>query len=46
MSEQEEFEFFANDPNLKRWYKEMPNSKEEDLQVLKQMWDIIMENKK
>lgn len=45
MSEQEEFEAFANDPELKRWYKELPNSKEEDLQALKQMWDIIKKNK-
>lgn len=45
MSEQEEFEAFANDPELKRWYKELPNSKEEDLQALKQMWEIIKKNK-
>lgn len=45
MSEQEEFEAFANDPDLKRWYKELPNSKEEDLQALKQMWDIIKKNR-
>lgn len=45
MSEQEELEAFANDPELKRWYKELPNSKEEDLQALKQMWEIIKKNK-
>lgn len=46
MSEQEEFQSFANDPELERWYKELPNSEEEDLQALKQMWDIIKKNKK
>lgn len=45
MSEQEEFQSFANDPELERWYKELPNS-EEDLQALKQMWEIIKKNKK
>lgn len=44
-TEQEEFEAFINNPDLKRWYKELPNSKEEDLQALKQMWDIIKKNK-
>lgn len=45
MSEQEEFESFANNPELERWYKELPNSKEEDLEALKQMWDIIKKNR-
>lgn len=45
MSEQEEFEAFANNPDLERWYKELPNSKEEDLEALKQMWEIIKKNK-
>lgn len=42
----EEFEAFANDPELERWYKDLPNSEEEDLQSLKQMWEIIKRNKK
>ncbi len=46
MSEEEEFQSFANDPELERWYKELPNSEEEDLQALKQMWEIIKKNKK
>ena len=43
---EEEFEGFANDPELERWYKELPKNKEEDLQSLIQMWDIIKKNKK
>lgn len=46
MSEQDEFESFANNPDLERWYKELPNSEEEDLEALKQMWEIIKRNKK
>lgn len=46
MSEQEEFEAFANNPELGRWYKELPNSNEEDLEALKQMWEIIKKNRK
>lgn len=46
MSEQEEFEAFANNPELERWYKELPNSDEEDLEALKQMWEIIKQNRK
>ena len=41
-----EFEAFANNPDLERWYKDLPNSEEEDLEALKQMWDIIKKNKK
>lgn len=46
MSEQEEFEAFANNPELERWYKDLPNSDEEDLESLKQMWEIIKKNRK
>lgn len=41
----EEFEAFANDPELGRWYRELPKSNEEDLQKLRQMWDIIRGDK-
>ncbi|MFD2760475.1 helix-turn-helix domain-containing protein [Lentibacillus juripiscarius] len=34
-----------SDPKLKRWYKELPNSKEEDLQKLYKMWQIIKNDK-
>ena len=37
----EEFRNVINDPELRRWYSELPNSKEEDLQKLRKMWDII-----
>jgi transcriptional regulator with XRE-family HTH domain len=37
----EEFEKFINDPELERWYKELPKSKEEDLRKLRKMWEII-----
>nr|WP_259547985.1 helix-turn-helix domain-containing protein [Heyndrickxia oleronia] len=37
----EEFEAFINDPDLQRWYKELPSSKEEDLRKLRKMWEII-----
>ncbi|SEM14072.1 transcriptional regulator [Paenisporosarcina quisquiliarum] len=42
-NEQEEIEFqaFANDPSLQKWYKELPQSEEEDLQKLRKMWEII-----
>lgn len=35
------FQAFANNPSLQKWYKELPNSKEEDLEKLRKMWDII-----
>ncbi|WP_406944521.1 helix-turn-helix domain-containing protein [Halobacillus sp. SY10] len=44
LSEQEEFEGFANDPELQKWYKELPKSKEEDLRRLRKMWEIIKED--
>jgi len=46
LSADEEFEAFANNPDLERWYKELPKNKEDDLQALKQMWEIIKKNKK
>lgn len=36
-----EFKAFANDPSLQQWYKELPESTEEDLRRLRKMWDII-----
>ena len=35
------FQAFANDPSLQKWYKELPKSREEDLQKLRKMWEII-----
>lgn len=42
-TEQDEAEFqaFANNPSLKKWYKELPKSKEEDLERLRMMWEIM-----
>ncbi len=41
LTEEEAFEAFKNDPSLERWYKELPKSKEEDLQRLRKMWEIF-----
>ncbi len=42
-TEEEDFQAFINDPELQRWYKELPKSKEEDLQRLRKMWEIFKE---
>ncbi len=39
-----DFEAFANDPELQKWYKELPESKEEDLRRLRKMWEILKDN--
>ncbi|MGE7672943.1 helix-turn-helix domain-containing protein [Lysinibacillus sp. NPDC094403] len=36
-----EFQAFANNPTLGKWYKELPKNREEDLQKLRKMWEII-----
>lgn len=41
---EEEFQAFANDPSLQKWYKELPKSKEEDLRKLRKMWEILKDN--
>ncbi|MUV06847.1 helix-turn-helix domain-containing protein [Planococcaceae bacterium Storch 2/2-2] len=46
LSNQEEFERFKNNPDLERWYKELPENDEEDLEALRAMWEIIKNNKK
>ncbi len=43
--EEEEFQAFANDPDLERWYRKLPESEEEDLQKLRRMWEIIKSDK-
>lgn len=45
-TDNQEFEAFANDPSLQKWYKELPASKEEDLRKLRQMWEILRNDKK
>ncbi|GEK34856.1 helix-turn-helix domain-containing protein [Kurthia sibirica] len=42
--EDKNFEAFANDPSLQKWYKELPESKEEDLRRLRKMWEILKDN--
>ncbi|MUV38137.1 Repressor LexA [Lentibacillus sp. JNUCC-1] len=39
----DEKEFFKaiTDPDLERWYTELPQSDEEDLKKLRRMWEII-----
>lgn len=44
LNEDEAFEAFRNDPSLERWYKELPKSKEEDLQRLRKMWEAFKED--
>ncbi|SET95642.1 Helix-turn-helix domain-containing protein [Salinibacillus kushneri] len=43
MTEEESFEAFINDPDLERWYKELPKSKEEDLRRLRRIWEAFKE---
>ena len=40
-SDEQEFQAFIKDPELKRWYKQLPESDEEDLRKLRKMWEII-----
>ncbi|QDZ98944.1 XRE family transcriptional regulator [Lysinibacillus fusiformis] len=41
-----EFQAFANDPSLQKWYKELPKSREEDLQKLRKIWEMINSEEK
>lgn len=38
-TEEESFESFINDPELRRWHRELPKSKEEDIARLKRIWE-------
>lgn len=40
-NDEEEFQKFIKDPELKRWYKELPKSNEEELRKLRKLWEII-----
>lgn len=42
--EEVEFQAFANDPSLQLWYKELPKNREEDLQRLRKMWEILKDS--
>ena len=39
-----EFQAFANDPSLQKWYKELPKSRDKDLQKLRKIWEILKDN--
>ena len=41
-----EFQAFRNNPNLNRFYKELPASDEEAVERLRQIWEIIKNEKK
>lgn len=43
-STEEKFESFIKDPELRRWFKELPNSEEEDLARLKRIWEAYKED--
>lgn len=42
-NEEEEFESFINDPELERWYRELPKNNEEDIRRLKKIWETLKE---
>ncbi|MFS0749560.1 helix-turn-helix domain-containing protein [Oceanobacillus sp. 1P07AA] len=44
LTEDEAFDAFINDPDLERWYKELPKSKEEDLRRLRKIWEAFKED--
>ncbi len=44
LTEQESFEAFIKDPELRRWHKELPKSKEEDLARLKRIWEAYRDD--
>lgn len=44
LTEDESFKIFINDPELERWYKELPKSDEEDLKRLKRIWEAFKED--
>jgi len=40
---EERFQAFINDPELERWYKELPKNGEEDLRRLRRIWEAFGE---
>lgn len=44
LTEDEAFEEFIKDPELRRWHRELPKSKEEDLARLKRLWEAYRED--
>lgn len=43
--DEEDFQKFISDPDLKRWHRELPKSSEEDLRKLRKMWEIMKDDK-
>lgn len=41
VTDQAAFEKFMNDPNLEVFYKELPKSDEEEIEMLRELWEII-----
>lgn len=45
-NDEAEFLAFINDPELGVWYKELPNSSEEELRKLRTIWEMIKNEQK
>ena len=43
--DEDSFQEFIDDPELKRWHRELPKSSEEDLRKLRKMWEIMKGDK-
>lgn len=43
-SEEKDFESFIQDPELRRWHRELPKSDEEDLRRLKRIWEAYKDD--
>ena len=44
--DEEAFQKFLNDPNLQVFYKELPNSEEEEIEMLREFWEFIKHKNK
>ncbi|MUV39435.1 hypothetical protein JNUCC1_03313 [Lentibacillus sp. JNUCC-1] len=44
LTEEESFEAFIKDPELIRWYKEMPKSGEENIRKLRKIWEAFKDD--
>ncbi|API91704.1 hypothetical protein J32TS6_40740 [Virgibacillus pantothenticus] len=42
-NDEEDSEAFRNDPELERWYRELPKNNKEDLRRLKKIWETVKE---
>lgn len=43
-TEEESFESFIKDPDLRRWFRELPKSDEEDIARLKRIWEAYKDD--